>query len=185
MSGTIEVSLIMTSSEIADLIEELQTGIAAWYMMLPILNDSSVHDFLRSKGFDDGSTISLGRKMGPAYAGIGVHEAIRTVGGAPIHNLNFLKVQLVTAVSWIGNELVANGYYGSTQELEFFRHVRNGLAHNNKFHFENGQPKQVARFNTFNITDALQGQTVAFDYMNTGDFFDLFDHIKTYLRALP
>ena len=91
----------------------------------------------------------------------------------------------MTMTSWIGHELKSKQYFDKTPELEFFRHLRNGLSHGNKFYFREGEPKRPARFKTFEITRCLQGQEVAFSFINTGDFFDLFDYLKAHLRALP
>lgn len=91
----------------------------------------------------------------------------------------------MTIISWVGDELSNNGYFDKTPELEFFRHLRNGISHGNKFSFKNDEPTRLAKFKGFEITKVIQGKTVLFEFISTGDLFDLFDHIKTHLRALP
>ena len=90
----------------------------------------------------------------------------------------------MTGISWIGHELSLRSYFDKSPELEFFRHLRNGISHGNRFHFKSGEPKRPARFRAFNMTPALHGQAVLFEYMSTGDVFDLLDHVKAHLRKL-
>ena len=91
----------------------------------------------------------------------------------------------MTALSWTGDELSKNGYFDKAPVLELFRHLRNGISHGNKFHLVNGEPRRPAKFKGFEITPAVHGQGVLFEFMSTGDLFDLFDEVKSHLRSLP
>ena len=89
-------------------------------------------------------------------------------------------------LSWVGDALSENKYFDKMPELEFFRHLRNGISHSNKFNLvQYGEPKRPAKFKNFEITPALENQPVLFEFISTGDLFDLFDYIKTHSSALP
>jgi hypothetical protein len=77
-------------------------------------------------------------------------------------------------------------YFDRAPVLEFVRHLRSGISHGNKFHFENNMPnlKYPARFGSFTVTKALARRRVLFDFMMPGDVFDLFDEVENHLRQL-
>jgi hypothetical protein len=174
-----------TAKEIADMLDRLQQYYAAISTALVVLNDNDVLGLLQAKGYDPGSTIRLGRRDNSYYEGIKLWDAIHSVRGNAGFNLDFLGSQLMTILSWVGDELSKNGYFNKTPELELFRHLRNGISHGNTFNLLNGEPKRPAKFKSFEITPALHGQNVLFQFMSTGDLFDLFDHVKAHLRSLP
>jgi hypothetical protein len=91
---------------------------------------------------------------------------------------------IATAVLWIEDELKANVYFDKTPELEFFRHTRNGLSHGNRFHFMSGQPSRPATFGQFTLDASLQGHNILFEYLSSGDVFDLFDAVYDHRQAL-
>jgi hypothetical protein len=174
-----------SAKEIADMLERLQDYYAAVSTALVLLNDDEVLRLLQAKGYDPGSTIRLGRRDNSYYEGIKLWDAIHSVRGNAGFNLDFLGSFFMTTLSWVGDELRKNGYFDKTSELELFRHLRNGISHGNTFNLLNGEPRRPARFKGFEITPALHGQNVLFEFMSTGDLFDLFDHVKAHLRTLP
>jgi hypothetical protein len=48
---------------------------------------------------------------------------------------DFDKVWLLGALLAVGDALGANGYFGHVPEAEMIRHLRNGIAHGNRFSF--------------------------------------------------
>jgi hypothetical protein len=46
------------------------------------------------------------------------------------------RVWLMGALLMVGDALGANGYFGHEPEAEIIRHLRNGVAHGNRFKFE-------------------------------------------------
>ena len=174
-----------TAAEIADMIDRLQQYFAAISTSLIMLNDDDMLRFFNSIGYDEGSKIKLGRRDNSYYRNINLWDAIRSVKGSSGFNLDFLGIQLMTILSWVGDELSSNQYFDKTPELELFRHLRNGISHGNTFNLQHGEPRRPAAFKGFQITPALHGQNVLFQFMSTGDLFDLFDHVKAHLRSLP
>ena len=174
-----------SAKDIADMLQRLQDYYAAVSTALVFLNDDDALRLLQAKGYGPGSTTSLGRRDNSSYEGIKVWDAIHSVRGNAGFNLDFLGSLFMTILSWVGDELSANGYFDKTPELEFFRHLRNGISHGNKFNLVRyNEPKRPARFKGFEVTAALEGQPVLFEFISTGDLFDLFDHVKAHLRAL-
>jgi hypothetical protein len=174
-----------SAKEIADMIQRLQDYYVAVSTALVFLNDDDALRLLQAKGYDPGSTIRLGRRDNSYYEGIKLWDAIHSVRGNAGFNLDFLGSLFMTTLSWVGDELSKNGYFDKSPESELFRHLRNGISHGNTFNLLNGEPRRPARFKGFEITPALHGQGVLFEFMSTGDLFDLFDHVKAHLRSLP
>ncbi len=173
-----------TPEEIASLIEQLQATYAATSTSLVMLNDPDFHRLLQDKGYDAGSTMRLGRRDNTYYEGIRLWDSIHLAKENSQYNLNFLGSLFMTMVSWIGHELSENHYFDKTPELEFFRHLRNAISHGNNFHLKNGEPRRPAQFKEFIITSNLHGKPVLFEFMSTGDLFDLLDYTKVHLRSL-
>lgn len=108
---------------------------------------------------------------------------------------------------WLGGALITLGdalgrqtpyYFDRAPDLEFIRHLRNGVAHGNRFHFTDDQPSRPAHFtgpdrrllrdgvtptppgqrNFFEIDAALEGQPVLFDFIGPGDVCDLLTFVS-------
>ena len=94
----------------------------------------------------------------------------------------------------IGDALSETRYFDHAPELELIYHLRNGVAHGNRFHFTDFGKKRLAdhpahnRFTPFRtdttkfeITTALEGQPVLFDFMGPADVLDLLGAVGVYL----
>ncbi len=109
----------------------------------------------------------------------------------------FERLWLGGALITLGDALAAQGYFDRGPDLELVRHLRNGVAHGNRFHLLNEEPRRLARFTgpeqrlmsdgvtstppgdaiTFEITSGLHGQQVLFDFMGAGDVCDLLQFV--------
>lgn len=85
-------------------------------------------------------------------------------------------------ILWIGEDLKQESWFDRSPALEFFRHVRNAVAHNNAFHFLGGEPRRPARFRNFQLDAGMHGQNLFFEFMMAGDVLDLFVDIAAHLR---
>jgi len=103
------------------------------------------------------------------------------------------RVWLAGSLLAIGDAASVHGYFDRAPELELLRHLRNGIAHGNCFRID--KPASLAKFPAhnklawvrsdtkaeFEITPALQGQTVLFDFMGPGDVLDILMSVGLYL----
>jgi len=174
----------MTAKKISQLINQLQTIYAAISTTLITLNDNQILQLLEAKGFDKGSKIRLGKHDGSYYRNINFWDSINFVRNNNKFNLDFMGMQLSTILLSVGHELKKHHYFDKTPELEFFRHLRNGISHGNKFDFKHGEPRRPAKFKNFEIASSLQGEDVLFKFIKPGDLFELFDHIKKHLESI-
>jgi hypothetical protein len=103
------------------------------------------------------------------------------------------RVWIAGALLRLGDALTQNQYFDRAPELELVRHLRNGIAHGNRFRIDD--PEKLRKFpahnryawirsdkkTVFEITDSLQGQPVLFDYIAAGDVLDLLLSVGKYL----
>jgi hypothetical protein len=106
------------------------------------------------------------------------------------------RAWLVGALLAIGDAVSANNYFDRAPELELLRHLRNGVAHGNRFKID--RPANLSKFPAhnklswvrsdskigFEINPMLQGQKVLFDFMGPGDVLDLLMSIGVYLTRM-
>jgi hypothetical protein len=132
----------------------------------------------------DGTSVSSVAMFGPV-------EAWKVALGSPAGG--FEPMLISGALLQLGDALSAQQYVDHGPDLEFVRHLRNGVAHGNRFTFRHDEPRRPASFrgpgapttrygkvgeaSFFEITPDLEGSPVLFDYIGAGDVIDLFDFI--------
>ena len=108
------------------------------------------------------------------------------------------RVWLTGSLLTIGDALSRNRYFDHAPILELVYHLRNGIAHGNRFKFTRtglqrlknhpahnrdafiqGDLKEI-----FEITPALEGQTVLFDYAGPADVLDILFSVGHHLLRL-
>jgi len=103
------------------------------------------------------------------------------------------QVWLAGSLLKLGDVLAQNQYFDRAPELELIRHLRNGIAHGNRFRID--KPENLTRFPAhnrdawvksdtkavFEITKNLQDQPVLFEYMEAGDVLDVLLSAGLYL----
>jgi hypothetical protein len=106
------------------------------------------------------------------------------------------RVWLTGALLRLAYNLERRCYFDRAPVLELVRHLRNGIAHNNKFRIDDPAKlikKPANNFDAkirspagtlFEITPVLQGMPVMFDYMGPGDYVDLFFSAEVHLFSL-
>jgi hypothetical protein len=106
----------------------------------------------------------------------------------------FPRVWLTGALLAVGDALKDNDYFDHAPELELVHHLRNGVAHGNRFDIR--YPDKLKKYpahnrdaafhtNTlFEITPALNGQPVLFDFMGAGDVLDLLCSVGLHLDRI-
>lgn len=110
------------------------------------------------------------------------------------------RAWLVGSLLQVADALARNDYFDRVPELELVRHLRNGIAHGNSFHFGRGKKlrenlNKLAKHpannklawvrgepkTTFEIVGALAGQPVLFNFMGPGDVLYLLMSVGVYL----
>jgi hypothetical protein len=94
----------------------------------------------------------------------------------------------------IGDALQPHGYFNHAPELELIYHLRNGVAHGNRFIFderalrrlhEHPAHNKLTPFRTattkFEIVAGLHRQPVLFDFMGPADILDVLSAVGVYL----
>ena len=131
-------------------------------------------------------------------------HAIRNVRLTSSYRDAYDRLWLAGALLALGDRLDDEDYFDRGPELEFVRHLRNGIAHGNKFHFLHGEPLRPAHFTgperrllpgggetqpgnviTREITAALEGEPVLFDFIGAGDVCDLLMFVSSRLGRMP
>ena len=106
------------------------------------------------------------------------------------------RVWLTGGLIALADALERNEYFDRAPHLELVRHLRNGVSHGNRFRID--RPDTLARYpahnflasvrspagTSFEITGAIQGNTVMFDFMGPADFIDLFMSVEVHLFSL-
>lgn len=100
----------------------------------------------------------------------------------------------VSSLILLGDQLAAANYFDRAPVLEIVRHLRNGIAHGNRFTLRN--PSELSAWpasmrdaahqsgNAFDITPDLDGSRVLFDFVGPGDVLDVLISVGTHLLSL-
>jgi hypothetical protein len=90
-------------------------------------------------------------------------------GRKPETRKDFDRVWLIGALLMVGDALGASGYFGHEPEAEIIRHLRNGIAHGNRFHFDHflidkatgklKHPANISRYAARQAVPALEVDT--------------------------
>jgi hypothetical protein len=103
------------------------------------------------------------------------------------------RVWFAGALLRVGDALAQHQYFDRAPELELIRHLRNGIAHGNRFKIDN--PSSLTIFpahnrlawvrsdlkSVFEIGSTLNGSEVLFSFMEPGDLLDLLMSVGIYL----
>lgn len=197
----------MNQFEVGQLAQELNRGYLAFAASVTVMQHPyTVGVVERLERENTGPAVvpieSISRKDETAHF-FDLSHALRNISTSPTYREIRDRLWLAGAVLAIGDELDrAQPYYFDREpDLEFVRHLRNGVAHGNTFHFEGNQPTRPAHFtgpdqrllsdgrtstpvgqsHTFEITSSLEGQQVLFGFMGPGDVCDLMQFVANRL----
>lgn len=128
-----------------------------------------------------------GRISNPGYYELQTAPSLEYIKSNPRSSLIFLSLSIRAALLNVGDELKKIDYLDKSPELEFLRHIRNGVAHGNRFHFL-GPVKKAASFRTYTITDSLQGTKIFSDhegdgFLHIGDALALLDFLESKITS--
>jgi hypothetical protein len=106
------------------------------------------------------------------------------------------RVWLAGSLLAVGDALARNSYFDRAPQLELVRHLRNGIAHGNRFdirdldklkefpaHNRDVWPRRPGR-GIFEIIPELDETRVLFDFMEAGDVIEALHDVGVYLKRL-
>ena len=175
----------------AQLARDMAVGYAAHITasrMAPRIDSNALVKFIGAYPTD-----SVPRKNGPPFT-FGTQDTFYDAVVRDTIREEFPRIWLTGALLAVGDALKDNNYFDHAPELELVYHLRNGIAHGNRFKFTDRGRKRLAeypahnracyRHSIFEITDALDGQPVLFDFMKAGDVLDLLFSVADHLDEI-
>src|SRR5262245_31441176 len=173
-------------AEVAQLARDMAAGyashITAWRMP-PKIDRNAFVKFIGENLID-----SVPRKNGPPWT-FGVQDTFYEAVVRDRIREEFPIIWLTGALLAVGDALKASNYFDHAPDLELVYHLRNGIAHVNRFTFTQTGRKRLKRAahnrdGAFKITTELEGQTVLFDYMQAGDVLGLLPSVASHLDQI-
>ena len=185
----------MTEREVGQLAQELHTGYLAYAASRELLAHPRIETVVAA--MRDANTGPAAVPIGSINRGDGseivydLNHAIEVVGRSAEYQNVYDRLWLAGAILTVGDALAAEEYFDKGPDLELMRHLRNGVAHGNRFNLRRGEPRRPAHFTGpdqrffdggttpkgegrfFEITPASHGKVVLFDFMGPGDVVDL------------
>ena len=105
------------------------------------------------------------------------------------------RVWLTGSLLALGDALKDNDYFDHAPALELVYHLRNGIAHGNRFNFMASGLERLKKYPAhnreawfrkmiFEIAPALNGQAVLFEFMGAGDVLDVLSSVGAHLKEI-
>ncbi|WP_122288814.1 hypothetical protein [Serratia plymuthica] len=130
---------------------------------------------------------SATRTLSGDWYSFNLKESIKTHSDNLLKRFDALEAFDYGIIVAIGQIFAEAGLYNISKEFQFFRHIRNGVAHGNTFTFNKKEPSQLAEFNGLVISKQLEGLKVLNAYgeafINSGDLWELLDELEKQLRV--
>ncbi|AHK36010.1 hypothetical protein Pd630_LPD16051 (plasmid) [Rhodococcus opacus PD630] len=177
----------VTALEIADLIERLKGHFVLTAVGLSMAVSPDVDRLLAEVGVSLDDPIAVRRHGGPDYV-LPIRPTIEESQTDNDRKLDVIDAWLDLAIFRVADELEQHNYFDKAPILAFLRHVRNGLAHGNRFDLRPGNWMQVeAKYGKLQITEKLNGERVlgSGGFLKRGDALALLDDIAAHLRTEP
>jgi hypothetical protein len=179
------------TAKVAKLARDMAVGYAAHITasrMPPRIDSDALVRFIGAYPTD-----SVPRKNGPPFT-FGTQDTFYDAEMRDTIREEFPRIWLTGALLAVGDALKDNHYFDHAPELELVYHLRNGIAHGNRFKFTDRGRKRLAeypahnrasyRHSIFEITPALDGQPVLFNFMEAGDALDLLFSVAQHLDEI-
>ncbi len=182
------MSVNQAALDVAQLARNMAAGYAANIAAIriaPRVNDKALVQLIAEYPID-----SVQRKDGTKWS-FDTQDALVSAVANQAIAAELPRVWLAGSLLAVGDALKDNSYFDHAPELELVYHLRNGVAHGNRFDIR--RPDKLKKYpahnrdaafhtNTiFEITPALDGQPVLFDFMGAGDVLDLLCSVGLHL----
>jgi hypothetical protein len=174
---------------VADLAEALFTGYAAYLAAYQIVrhpeSEAVLREMIAQVPIPGRLPIGLIPRKDGWPAAFEVPSFLREAQERENFRDDYERAWLVGALLTLNDRLEAEGHFDKAPVIELVRHLRNGVAHGNRFYLRGDEPKLPADLmGDFQITKALNGQPVLFDFMESGDVFVALIAVRDHLRDL-
>lgn len=180
----------MTPVEIADLIDRLKGNYALSAIGLALTVNENAEELMRQAGVSVEDAIRVSRSKGHGDYQLPIAPYVK--GAETAHDQQKAMVQswLELSVLHVGHQMAVNSYFDKAPVLQFFRHIRNGVAHGNRM---NVRPVKNKRGKEQKWTDVTWRTFVIRLYMDAaaiggvlrgGDALMLLDDVADHLRSL-
>ena len=178
-------------AKVAQLARDMAVGYTAHITasrMAPRIDSNALVKFIGAYPTD-----SVPRKNGPPFT-FGTQDTFYNAVVRDTIREEFPRIWLTGALLAVGDALKDNNYFDHAPELELVYHLRNGVAHGNRFRFTKPGRERLAKHpahnrdrythGIFEITLALDGTPVLFNFMEAGDVLDLLFSVASHLDEL-
>ncbi len=179
-------------AKVAQLARDMAVGYTAHITasrMAPRIDSNALVKFIGAYPTD-----SVPRKNGPPFT-FGTQDTFYNAVVRDTIREEFPRVWLTGSLLAVGDALKDNDYFDDhAPELELVYHLRNGVAHGNRFRFTKPGRERLAKHpahnrdcythGIFEITLALDGTPVLFNFMEAGDVLDLLFSVASHLDEL-
>src|SRR5207302_8761734 len=130
--------------EIGQLAQELFTGYMAYASTSDLLGRPELSAVLASiEASNPGPApvpIGLIQRRDGSEIYYDLAHAVRQISASAEYQGTYDRLWLAGALLTLGDRLKVEGYFDHGPDLEFVRHLRNGVAHGNRFHFLPNEP---------------------------------------------
>lgn len=143
-------------------------------------------------GIEAGHVVPVGRVPDKVGDGHAFHLPYYLEWARKTPEEEFERAALAAALIALGGALAEHSSFDHAPELELVRHVRNGVAHGNRFNIDDRGRKQLAKHpahnriatvksSEFEVIPSLNGREVLFLFMERGDVLNLIQTVSVYL----
>ncbi|HET7690511.1 MAG TPA: hypothetical protein VFK41_09040 [Nocardioidaceae bacterium] len=180
----------MSARDVGELAYLLRFGLYAHTAALEIARDPAASTSALTSGSAEGVVHCRDGSERP----FDLRHVIELMRNEPALSDELDRAWCVSSLMLLGDSLSAENYFDRAPVLEMVRHLRNAVAHGNRFTLRN--PKELRAWpahmrdascrtaNPPEITQERDGDRVLFDFMAPGDVLDLLISVGTHLLSL-
>lgn len=170
-------------TEIADLITELKDHFVLSTAGLPLILSPHRQSFMDQVGVAAGDEIDMTLGFGRERYAFQLEPALDRVQRRPDIQFNVVRAWAELAALKVGREMKLNNYFDKRPLFEFLRHVRNAVAHGNRFDVR--KVDRPAVFEHHEVREDMNGAVCIGGELKTAEVFALLDEVAVELRDLP
>lgn len=179
-------------------VAHLAQGLAAGYYSLLVahlvaVNPTSINSLPPAKVIGQNPTGEIQRKDGTTHT-LDLRHYLDLLRENHDLQRNFLRTWAMGALLMLGDELAQHDYFDHAPVLELVYHLRNGVAHGNRFNLTESGKKRLKKHPAHNVNAAVRSPAgtvyeitstlsgpVLFDFIGPADVIDVLQSVEIYL----